>query len=69
MQVCIKVLHTAIMIVVDQLMHPIDVVRKVFGKVRFSEEGSNARIKEQSAYMMFIEYLEECEKGMCDAMH
>ena len=44
-------------------MITIDGVRKVF-KVRFSENGSNAKIKEENAYMMFIEYLEECEKGM-----
>ena len=31
--------------------------------VRFSERGSNAREKEESAYMMFLDYLEECEQG------
>ena len=41
----------------------IDVVRKMFKKVQFSESGSNARVKEESAYMMFLEYLDECEKG------
>ena len=40
----------------------IDIVRRVFTKVRFSEDGSNARVKEESAYMMFLEYLDECEK-------
>ena len=43
-------------------MTTIDGIRKLF-KVRFSEEGSNAKIKEQNAYMMFIDYLEDCEKG------
>ena len=41
----------------------IDYVRKVFKKIRFSEEGSNAFAKEQNSYMMFLEYLDECEKG------
>ena len=36
----------------------------MFKKVQFSEEGSNDRVKEEGAYMMFLEYLDECEKGI-----
>ena len=31
--------------------------------MKFSEEGSNARQKEQNSYMMFLDYLDDCEKG------
>ena len=48
-------------------MTTIDGVWKLF-KVRFLEEGSNAKIKEQNAYMMFMHYLEDCEKGESFAM-
>ena len=40
-----------------------DDFRKLFVDVRFSERGSNAREKEESVYMMFLDYLEECEQG------
>ena len=43
-------------------------MRKAFKSVRFSEEGSNACTKEESAYMMFLEYLYECEEGMSIAI-
>ena len=36
----------------------------MFKKVHFSEDGSNDRVKEESAYMMFLDYLDECEKGI-----
>ena len=42
-----------------------DYIRKIFKIIRFSEEGSNAYAREQNSYMMFLEYLDECEKGMC----
>ena len=42
----------------------IDGIHKILKTVRFSEESSNAREKEQNAYMMFLDYLNECEKGM-----
>ena len=38
-------------------------VRQVFKNIRFSEKGTNARIKEQKPYMMFLQYLNGCEKG------
>ena len=33
----------------------------MFLNVIYSERGSNSREKEENAYMMFIDYLEECE--------
>ena len=49
---------------ITKLSIPIDGIRKIFKTVRFSEECSNAREKEQNSYMMFLDYLDECEKGM-----
>ena len=46
------------------LVHAIDDIQKIFKTVRFSEEGSNARERGQNAYMMFLDYLDECEKGI-----
>ena len=40
-----------------------DTFRKLFVEVRFSEQGSNVREKEENSYMMFLDYLAECEKG------
>ena len=40
-----------------------DSVRSLFKQVKFSEEGSNARLKEQNSYMMFLDYLDDCERG------
>ena len=51
-------------ITIVKLSLPIDGIRKIFKTVRFSEEGSNACEREQNAYMMFLDYLDECEKGM-----
>ena len=51
-------------ITIVKLSLPIDGIHKIFKTVRFSEEGSNAREREQNAYMMFLDYLDECEKGM-----
>lgn len=41
----------------------VDYVRQVFKNIRFSEKGTHARMKEQEAYMMFLQYLNGCEKG------
>ena len=40
-----------------------DGIIKMFKDIRFSEKGSNCREKEEATYMMFIDYLEECEAG------
>ena len=41
-----------------------DCVRKIFKNIKFSDNGSNAREREEKTYMMFLDYLDECEKGM-----
>ena len=41
----------------------VDFVRKLFVDVKFSEKGSNARQREESVYMSFVKYLEQCERG------
>jgi len=50
------------------LVHAIDDIRKTFKTVRFSEEGSNAREREQNPYMI-LNYLDECEKGIVISSH
>ena len=37
-----------------------DVIKDLF-IVRWSSEGSNARMKEEEAYMMFLDFLYNCE--------
>ena len=39
-------------------------MRKLFGKIVYSEKGTNQRTKEESTYMMFLQYLDKCEKGI-----
>jgi len=51
------------------LVHATYNIRKIFKTVRFSEEGSNAHEREQNAYMMFLDYLDECEKGIVISSH
>ena len=43
-----------------------DSVWKLFKHIRFSDEGSNTyqREQEQWSYMMFLDYLDECEKSI-----
>ena len=41
-----------------------DSIRNVFKIIQFSTKGSNDRPSEEAAYMMFIQFLEECEDGM-----
>ena len=42
----------------------IDTIRKMFSTIKFSEVGSNSRVSEETAYAYFIDYLEDCEKGI-----
>ena len=49
-------------------MH-IDSIRKLFTEVRFSEAGTNARTREEAAYMHFVDYLDDCERGMRDCFY
>lgn len=39
-------------------------VRKLFTVIRYAPEGSNERQKQVKAYMNFIDYLDDLEKGM-----
>lgn len=41
----------------------LDSIRTMFTIVRYSEKGSNEREREESSYMYFIDYLDDCEKG------
>lgn len=43
----------------------LDHIREMFEVVRYSSSGpgSNAHMRETNAYMMFLDYLYECEKG------
>ena len=42
----------------------IDALRKMFGRIVYSEKGCNERQREESTYFMFLNYLDKCEKGM-----
>ena len=46
-----------------RLMNHLDVVHKVFREIKFSEQRSNHRTREENSYMYFLEYLDICEKG------
>lgn len=35
----------------------------MFTVVKFSENGSNSRDKEEAAYMFFVTYMDDCEGG------
>ena len=41
----------------------------MFKTVRYSEKGSNERTREEDAYMFFIDYLDDCEKGIDVEFH
>lgn len=43
-------------------MH-VDSIRKLFTEIRYSEAGKNARTREEAAYMHFVDYLDDCERG------
>ena len=40
-----------------------DKIRKLFDVIKYSERGSNAYAKETATFMMFIDFLEDCERG------
>ena len=42
----------------------VDKVRKLLVDIKFSERGSNAYTKETATFIMFIEFLEDCENLM-----
>lgn len=39
----------------------VDDIRKIFTEVKYSEKGSNDRIKEEATFMFFVDYLDDCE--------
>lgn len=40
-----------------------DTIRNIFTEIKFSDNGTNAHLSEETAYMFFIDYLDDCEKG------
>ena len=40
-----------------------DSVRNLFTEIRYSDNGSNNRTKEETAFMFFVDYLDDCERG------
>ena len=42
-----------------------DFIRKLFSKIVYSDEGSNDKKAEERAFMFFVDYMDECEKGTC----
>ena len=45
-------------------MFPIlDSIRKMFTRINYSDKGHNNRELEETAFMYFTDYLDECEKG------
>ena len=38
-----------------------DFMRGLFTNLMFSENGSTERVKEEGVYMMFLDYLDNCE--------
>ena len=43
----------------------VDQIRNFFTTIVYSEKGSNAREKEEQAFMFFINYLEDAENSNC----
>ena len=40
-----------------------DSVRKLFTEVRYSSKGTSCRVREETAFSYFIDYLDACEGG------
>ena len=40
-----------------------DSLRKLFTVVRYSSKGTSCRVKEETAFSYFIDYLDACEGG------
>lgn len=43
------------------LCNSAETIKKLFTKVDFSEAGSNERLKEEATYMLFMDFLRDCE--------
>jgi len=45
-------------------MHVVaDKLRNLFTSIKYSQKGSSSRIREETAFMQFIDYLDDCEGG------
>ena len=40
-----------------------DKLRNLFTDIKYSEKGSSIRIREETAFMYFVDYLDDCEGG------
>ncbi len=49
--------------IVMSLTALLDYVRKLFTEIKYSEKGSNERMKEEAVYMFFYDYMEDVEGG------
>ena len=41
-----------------------DTIWKLFSEIKFFEKGTNEHENEERAYKYFVDYLEDCERGM-----
>ncbi len=39
-------------------------IRTLFKDIKYSEAGSNDKENEELTYVLFVDYLEECEEGV-----
>lgn len=45
-----------------------DTIRNLFTEIKYSEQGTNDRVHEEEAFMFFIDYMDDCERGMTVTM-
>ena len=55
-------LYMSLLIIVLLTIYHTEVLRRMFSEVHYSSKGSNERSKEESTYLMFVDYLEEVEQ-------
>lgn len=49
-----------------QLLCFTDMIKRLIGATYFSESVTNARTKEEATYMLFLDFLHECEGMKCE---
>ena len=42
----------------------VDIIRHLFTEIRYSDKGTSERVREEAAFMYFIDYLDDCERSM-----
>jgi len=42
----------------------LDSLRKLFTVIRYSNKGTTSRVKEETAFSYFVDYLDACEGGI-----